>query len=83
MIKPGDYVCPGPRVWPPFLEVGKLYAVDVSTQSHLWFQVVRIEKIIPHETDWRVICYHGKKNSPMLCNRCLTGFYEIRKEDLT
>lgn len=41
--------------------VGELIVWDCSTESHLWYQVVRIEEIIQNGPVKRVIFYTGKK----------------------
>lgn len=41
--------------------VGKLIIIDMSTVSHAWYKIVKVEKIIPYEGMRRLIYYDGCK----------------------
>ena len=63
--KPGDFVKPediGRQLNFDELSPGALVILDVSTQSHKWYQLHRVEKIIwnQYENCRRLILYHGK-----------------------
>lgn len=64
MTEPGDWVeTHGRRL--TFDEVtervGRLIVYDCSTESHAWYQAVRVERIITDEDGCRrAILYHGK-----------------------
>lgn len=49
--------------------VGELIVLDKSTESHAWYKVVRVEKIIPHEGRRRLIYYDGCKQRGLINER--------------
>ena len=68
-VRPGEYVTEHGREL-SFDEaaqmVGRLAVDDVSTESHAWYQVVRIEEVIRIERGRRLICYHGTRQRAYL-----------------
>lgn len=49
--------------------VGKLIVMDKSTESHEWFQVVRVEKIIWNDGGRRLIYYDGARRRGLVDER--------------
>jgi hypothetical protein len=49
--------------------VGKLIVMDESTESHAWYKVVLVEKIIPYEGRRRLVYYDGKKQRGYVSER--------------
>ena len=71
-LKPGDWVeedLLGDRLTFEEItqEVGNLIIIDKSTQSHAWYKVVLVEKIITHGNDTRSLYYYdGVKQRGMI-----------------
>ena len=41
--------------------VGELIVMDKSTESHRWYQIVRVERIVEAEGTRRLVYFDGKK----------------------
>lgn len=52
--------------------VGKLIVMDKSTESHEWFEVVRMEKIIWNDGGRRLIYYDGTRQRGLVDERYFT-----------
>lgn len=46
--------------------IGREVVIDVSTQSHEWYQVGILENYIPYEGRWRAIVYTGKPQRSLI-----------------
>ena len=80
-VKPGDFVeTHGPVIShcmrPAY--IGKLVVRDISTQSHKWYQVGRLEDYIPYEGRWRSIIYHGQKQRALVTHYPGVEIYELK-----
>ena len=85
--RPGDYVEISGREL-SFDEcvsrVGQIVIFDRSTESHKWYQAMRIEKLVQTEDGRRLICYDGCKQRALIgelyFNREVTRYPEIAYE---
>ena len=61
--QPGDWVEEhGPELTfeQTVQRLGELVVMDMSTESHAWYKVERLEQVIEHEGGRRLILYDGK-----------------------
>lgn len=49
--------------------IGKLIIISMSTVSHAWYKVVKVEKIIPYEGRRRLIYYDGDRQRGLVDER--------------
>lgn len=68
-VKPGDWVTTHGAVIPKVMRpsyIGKLVVIDLSTQSHKWFKVARLERIVENDGHDRSVLYTGTKQRSII-----------------
>lgn len=59
--------------------VGNLIVMDYSTESHAWYKVVLVEKIVSNEGERRLVYYDGCRQRGLVNERYFSDTYPFSK----
>ena len=85
-LKPGDYVTKHGAVICHIMRkgfIGRMVVMDVSTESHEWWRVGRLEEYIYNDDNqcWRSVVYYGKKQRALVDHFPGVEIFELRPRE--